>query len=464
MRRVGVQWWDSMTTSPASPADPAQTDTTGSTEQPQGTDPHASPPAEPVRRGRLYGYRAFKHPGFRIYFLGMLFRGASMWMPLVAIPWLAVELGASPAEVGLVTGFFFAPTLFVGPMGGVLADRVNRRNAMIAAQVFATGLSLTLFFLILGGLQSLPLLMLFSFGFGLLIAVEVPIRQAFMTELIPRVDLSSATSLHATAWNLTRLLGPVVAGALIAVYGSASPFRVSACASALVAVSFVWMDRYRRPGRGRSDKRGTIVGDLREGLGFVASSPVVRLSLVSIFTAATFGIATFTTLAPLYATEELGLGADGYGAFLGAAGAGAFVAALVVTTFARGDRRSWLIGGMLSIALLVGLVAVARSSTVVYVLAFGLGAAQISLGQNALVSVHGATPDALRGRVIGVWVMAFQGASLLGAFLAGIVADLLGVRTAMLAGALACAVIGLAATVVIRRADWRMIPTRPLQG
>jgi predicted MFS family arabinose efflux permease len=257
------------------------------------------------------------------------------------------------------------------------------------------------------------------------------------------------------------LLGPVVAGALIAVFGSASPFLVSAVASALVAISFVWMDRYRRPGRGRSDQRGTVLGDLREGLGFVSASPVVRLSLVSIFTAATFGMATFTTLAPLYATQELGVGAEGYGAFLGASGAGAFVAALVVTTFARGDRRNWLIGGMLSIALLVGLVAVAESSTVVYILAFGLGAAQISLGQNALVSVHGATPDALRGRVIGVWVMAFQGASLLGAFLAGLVADLLGVRTAMLAGALACAVIGLAATVVIRRADWRMIPTKP---
>ena len=448
-----------MTTTPASPADTAPTDATGSAEQPQGTP--STPPSGPTDRGRLYGYRALKHAGFRIYFIGMLFRGASMWMPLVAIPWLAVELGASPAEVGLVTGFFFVPTLFVGPMGGVLADRVNRRNAMIVSQVFATFLSLSLFLLVLGGLQTLPLLMVFSAGFGLLIAVEVPIRQAFMTELIPRSDLSSATSLHATAWNLTRLLGPVLAGALIASFGSASPFLVSAVASALVAVSFVWMDRYRRPGRGRTDRVGTILGDLREGLGFVAGNPVVRLSLVSIFTAATFGMATFTTLAPLYATEELGLGADGYGAFLGASGAGAFAAALVVTTFARGDRRNWLIGGMFSIAGLVGLVAVAQSVSVVYVLAFGLGAAQISLGQNALVSVHGATPDDLRGRVIGVWVMAFQAASLVGAFFAGLVADVVGVRTAMLAGAVVLAVIALGATVVIRRADWRMVPSKP---
>ncbi len=451
-----------MTTTPATPAEPAPTDATRSAEQPQGDSSPASPPPGPAPRGRLHGYRALKHAGFRIYFVGMLFRGASMWMPLVAIPWLAVELGATPAEVGLVTGFFYVPTLFVGPMGGVLADRVNRRNAMIASQVFATFLSLMLFGLVLAGGQSLPLLMAFSFGFGLLIAVEVPIRQSFMTELIPRTDLSSATSLHATAWNLTRLLGPVVAGTLIAGFGSASPFLVSGVASALVAVSFVWMDRYRRPGRGRTDRMGSVLGDLREGIGFVMHNPVVRLSLVSIFTAATFGMATFTTLAPLYATEELGLGADGYGAFLGASGAGAFAAALVVTTFARGDRRNWLIVAMFSIATLVALVAVTRSTTIVFILAFGLGAAQISLGQNALVSVHGATPDDLRGRVIGVWVMSFQAASLIGAFLAGLVADLVGVREAMLGGAIVLAVIALGTTVVIRRADWNMVPVKPV--
>ena len=448
-----------MTNTPATPADPAQTDATGSGEQPQGDPPTADRPS-PAKLGRLHGYRALKHPGFRIYFVGMLFRGASMWMPLVAIPWLAVELGANPAEIGIVTGFFFLPTLFVGPMGGVLADRVNRRNAMIVAQAFATVLSLAIFAMVLAGLQSLPLLMAASFGFGLLIAVEVPIRQGFMTELIPRTDLSSATSLHATAWNFTRLLGPVIAGVLIATYGSASPFLVAGAASALVAVSFVWMDRYRRPGRHRKDNSSSILSDLREGVRFATGNSVVRLSLVAIFTAATFGMATFTTLAPIYATEELGVGADGYGAFLGASGAGAFVAALVVTTFARGDRRNWIIGGMLSIAALVAGVALAQSSTLVYIFAFLLGAAQISLGQNALVSIHGATPDELRGRVIGIWVMAFQAASLMGAIMAGGVADLLGVRAAMLAGALMLAAVGLAAAAAIRRADWQMVPIK----
>jgi MFS family permease len=403
-----------------------------------------------------------RHPGFRIYFVGMLFRGASMWMPLVAIPWLAVELGASPAQVGIVTGFFFLPTFFVGPMGGVLADRVERRNVLVAAQIFAAILSGFVFLMVISGSQSLPLIMAASFGFGLLIAFEVPVRQAFMTEMVPRADISSAASLHATAWNTTRLLGPVVAGIMIAAFGPWSPFAFSAVASLLVAASFLWMDRYREPGRQRADRSHSVLSDLRAGLAFAARSPVVRLSLVSIWAAAMFAMATFSTLAPIYATEELGLGADGYGAFLGAAGAGALTAALVVTAVARGDRRPWMIAGLFSMSLLVAGIGLAQSSALVFVFAFLLGAAQITLAQNALISVHGATPDDLRGRVMGLWVMTFQGSSLFGSFLSGWLADLLGVRTAMLAGAFALALIGVGATVAIRRADWRMAPAEPV--
>lgn len=443
-----------MTTTPATPAQPAPTDATGSAEPPQG-EPR---PTSRAGRGRLHGFRALRHPGFRIYFAGMLFRGLAMWMPLVAIPWLVVELGATPAQVGLVTGFFFLPTLFVGPMGGVLADRVERRKVLVGAQLFAAVLSGFIFLLVLSETQTLPILAASSFGFGLLIAVEVPVRQAFMTEMVPVRDISSAASLHATAWNSTRFLGPVVAGIMIATIGPASPFVFAAVASLVVSASFLWMDRYREQGRQRADRSHSILSDLRAGLDFVIHEPVVRLSMVLIWAAAMLGIATFTTLAPLYVQTELGLGADGFGAFLGASGAGALTAALLVTTFAHGDRRAWLAVGVMSMAVLVAGVGLARSTEVVFVLAFLLGASQIVLAQNALVSVHSATPDALRGRVMGVWVMTFQGSSLFGSILSGWLADVFGVRAAMLMGALALAIIGFFAIVAIRRAEWRLTP------
>ncbi len=443
-----------MPTTPATPIDAAAAEATGTAEPPQATGDR---PAEPSR-GRLRGFRALRWPGFRLYFAGMLVRGLAMWMPLVALPWLAVELGASAAEVGLITGAFYLPTLFVGPLGGVMADRVDRRNVLVAVQLCAALLSGAVAVLVSLDLQTLPTVAAASFGLGLVIAVEVPVRQAYMTELVPVRDVSSAASLHATAWNTTRFVGPVLAGVLIAAIGPASPFAVASLASLVVSVSFLWMDRYRELGRQRTDRSHSILSDLRAGAAFARAEPAVRWCLLLILAGGTLGTATFSTLAPIYARDELGVGAEGYGAFLGAVGAGALTAALLVTTFAHGDRRPWLITGVLGMAGLVGGIALAGSMALVFGLAFLLGAAQITLAQNALVSVHGATPDALRGRVMGLWVTIFQGSGLFGALLSGWLADVIGVRAAMLTGAVLLAGVGVVALVTIRRVTWRLTP------
>lgn len=452
--RSSVEWVHDMSGTPATPAESALTDATGPGESPQGE------PSRPVRadRGRLRGFRALRYTGFRIYFVGMLLRGLAMWMPLVAIPWLAVELGASAAEIGIVSAAFYLPTLFVGPLGGVMADRVDRRNVLVGAQLFAAGLAVLVATLVVLDLQTLPIVAAASLSLGLVIAIEVPVRQAYMTELVPVRDVSSAASLHATAWNSTRLVGPLVAGIMIATIGAASPFIFAGLASLVVALSFLWMDRHREHGRQRVDRSHSILADLRGGAAFALGEPVVLWCLLLILAAGMFGMSTFSTLAPIYARDELGVGAEGYGAFLGAAGAGALTAALLVTTFAHGDRRPWLIVGALAMAGLVGGIALTGSAAVVFVFAFLLGAAQITLAQNALVSVHSATPDALRGRVMGLWVTVFQGSGLFGSLLSGGLADALGVRPAMLVSALALAGIGLVAFVGIRRASWRLAP------
>ena len=444
-----------MSTSPATPADPAlTTDATGDQGQPQGEPSGQRRPD----RGRLYGFRAFRSPGFRIYFAGMLLRGMAMWMPLVAIPWLAVEMGATPGEVGIVSAFFFLPTLVVGPMGGVLADRVERSRVLIITQLLAAFFAASLATLILAGLETMPLLAAFSFAFGMLIAVEVPVRQAFMTELVPQRDIPSAASLHATAWNATRLFGPVLAGVMIAVVGPATPFVFGAIVSLIVAASVVWMNRYREPGRHRADTSQSVLTDLREGASFALRDPIVRWSLILIWAAAMFGIATFITLSPIYAPQELGLRAAGYGAFVGASGAGALTAALLVTAFARGDRRPWLIAGVFAMAALLMGLAIVQVVAVAFFIAFLLGAAQITLAQNALVSVQSSTPDRLRGRVMGIWVMTFQGSSLFGAILAGSLAEIMGIRGAMFVGAVALGAVGIVAVLALRRIDWRLAP------
>lgn len=412
-------------------------------------DPSASPPAS--SHSRSEGFRALRYQGFRIYFAGMLVRGIAVWMQIILIPLLAVDLGASPIELGIITALLLLPTLFIAALGGVLADRVDRGRVLTGTQVGTAALSLLLALLISSGTASLPLLALSAVVFGVLTAVELPVRQAYLTELVPREDVTSAVSLHATAWNTTRFIGPVVAGLLVAALGMAATFVIGAAIALVVGLSFVWMEGYRESGRQREGVSTSVLADLVEGARYAAGEPAVRWPLFLVAASGILGVQAFQTLAPLYGTQELGLDAGAYGLYIGMWGAGAVLAAFTVTAFVHGDRRPWLIGGTLSMALLLGLIALVGVAALAFILAFALGFAQIILIQNALISVQAAAPDALRGRVMGIYTTVFMGSSPIGALLAGWLAQMAGVRGAMFLGAIGLALVGLGAAAALRR-------------
>jgi MFS family permease len=381
----------------------------------------------------------------------MLFRGIAVWMQMILIPLLAVRLGASPLELGLVTSLLLLPTLFIAALGGVLADRVDRGRVLIATQLGTALLSVAIFGLIVSDALSLAALAGCAVVFGVLTAVELPVRQAYLTELVPKADVTSAVSLHATAWNTTRFLGPVVAGALVASLGMADSFLVGAVSAVVVALLFVWMERYREQGRQRETTEAGVLADLREGAAYAIGEPQVRWALVLVAATGILGVQAFQTLAPLYGTQELALDEGWYGLYIGVWGAGAVSAAFFVTAFAHGDRRPWLIGGTLAMAVLLAAIALVGSVPIAFVLAFMLGFSQIVILQNAIVSVQSTVPDELRGRVMGIYTTVFMGSSPIGALLAGWLAELTSVRAAMLTGALGLAAVGLAATLALRR-------------
>jgi MFS family permease len=413
----------------------------------------SAPPS--MRHGKRWGFRALAWPGYRIYFVGLVTRGIAVWVQLVSIPLLAIGLGATPVELGFVTALLFLPTLFIGALGGVLADRVDRGHALLVTQSGSALLSIALWALISTDSATLVWVAAMALIFGLLTAVEMPLRQSYLTELVPLGDITSAASLHATGWNTTRFVGPVVAGVLIATIGMAATFLVAALLAVAVASSIPWMNRYRISGR-RPQRTGSgVLEDLREGAAFAMSEVTVRWSLILAGAVGVLGIQAFQTLAPLYGAEELGLKPGAYGLFLGLWGAGAVTSAVVVTAVARGDRRKWLIAGTLSLATFLAGVAIVDVIWLAYAFAFALGFSQIALIQNAMISVQSVTPDAVRGRVMGIWVTVFQGSAPFGAILAGVFAELVGVRGAMLLGALALGVVGLVAAVVLPRVAWR---------
>lgn len=401
------------------------------------------------------GFRALRYRGFQIYFGGMLARGIAVWMQLILIPLLAVQLGASPFEVGLVTSLLLLPALFISALGGVLADRVDRGRVLMATQVGTALLSVALWAMLATESVTLPLIALSAVSFGVLTAFELPVRQAYLTELVPRDDVTSAVSVHATAWNTTRFIGPVLAGTLVVALGMDLTFLVAATIAVGVTLTFPWMDRYRDRARQAERSSSGVLAELREGAAFAIGEPRVRWPLLLVAAAGILGVQAFQTLAPLFGTIELGLDPGAYGLYIGVWGLGAVLAAFFVTAFVRGDRRRWLIGATIAMSGLLATIALVDLVLVAFGLAFALGFAQIVLVQNALISVQAAVPDVLRGRVMGIYTMVFMGSSPIGALLAGWLAELTSVRGAMLLGALGLALVGLTAAVALRRVTGR---------
>lgn len=402
---------------------------------------------------RSEGLTALRHRGYRIYFYSMLLRGTGAWMQLVAIPWLAVELGASPVELGIVTACLFLSTFLIAPFGGVLADRVNRGAVLMVTQLAAGLHAAALFGLTATGVIDIGMLAVFALLFGLLVAIELPVRQAFLTEFVPPDEVTSAVSLHATAWNLTRFVGPAIAGLLIGTVGVEACFAVAGISALGVIWSLVVLTRYRHHRRPQPPQSVSILRSLLDGVRFALGERRVRWAMAILAAAGILGIQSFQTLAPLYVADTLQFDGAAFGAFMSAWGAGALVAAFAVTLLARGDRAAWLIGGLGALAVLLAGLALTSWAPAAYLIAACLGFSQIAVVQNSLVTVQHATTDEYRGRLMGLYTTVFQGTIPFGALLAGALAGMLGVSGALLVGAVGLAAVAILAAFAVPRPD-----------
>lgn len=407
--------------------------------------------AGPTDGGRRLptGFRALGHGHFRLYFVGMLFRGTAVWMQLVGLPWYVIELGATPLDVGIVLALQSLPFLFISPLGGVIADRTDRAAVLMLAQVGVCIQAAVMFAVIWTGTGSIPIAALLGAIAGCFIAFELPVRQAYLTELVPSRDISSAVSLHSTAFNSTRFVGPAIAGILIATVGVAAVFAVAALMAlgSALTTRFIERTRERRP---RAPAPDVSIGEaFLQGARFSYHEPRVRAALLLVAGGSVFGIQAFQTLAPLFVDGTLGLDGGGYGAFMAIWGGGAIVMTYLVTAVAQGDRRAWLVRGGAGLAIMLGALSVTTSTPLAFALAAAIGASQISLIQNALITVQTSVSDELRGRVLGFYTTLLQGTAPLGALIAGALASVIGVRNAMVVAAIALGAVVLVTAVAM---------------
>ena len=375
-----------------------------------------------------------RHRNYRIYWFGQIGSLVGAWMQSVAQPWLVLELGGSPLQLGTVLALMFAPSMFLAPIGGVIADRVDKRRVLMIVNAVAMLQAALLFGLAASGLVEIWHVYLLALLAGFVNAIEMPIRQAFAAELVPADDLVNAIALNSTSFNLSRVIGPAVAGVTIAVFGVALNFGINAVSYLSVLIGLWMLDGKALRRVGRPDRFPSIRASLVEGVRYAIATPTVLWPLVLLGGMATFAM-NFQTLLPLYTRDDLGLGSGGYGALFAALGAGSLIGSLMLAfTTSQRPMLALILGGgaaFLVLELALGLV---RSPLAAFPLVAGIGLASMLMVNTINVTIQNSVPDVLRGRVMSLYVTVFAGTAPIGGLLAGALAQGFGAAFALSIG------------------------------
>jgi MFS family permease len=246
-------------------------------------------------------FRSLQVPNYRLFFGGHAVSVIGTWMQRVAQDWLVLELSDSAVAVGVATALQALPTLFLGLWGGLLVDRLDRRKTIIATQAVSAVLAAALAVLTLTGVVQLWMVFLLALGLGLVTVLDVPARQAFVTEMVGPEDYVNAQSLNSTVHNAGRLIGPAVAGLLIAWVGSGGAFAINAVSFVAVLVSLFRMDPARLD---RAEPLPRERGQALEGLRYVWQRPELRACLILVAVVSLFG-QNFRVVLPLFARDVL---------------------------------------------------------------------------------------------------------------------------------------------------------------
>jgi len=355
-------------------------------------------------------------------------------MQQVALGWLVLELTDSPFAVGLVTTLGSLPILLLTLYGGVVADRVDKRRFVVILQSLMLLEALILGILTAGHWITVHWIMGLAAFAGLLSAFEVPTRQALVIDLVEREDLMNAIALNSSAFNMARVIGPALAGALIAAIGLAACFFANAASYVAVLVALIAMQLEVPAGRARTD----TIAAMKEGFRYVLDNRWPRALVVLIAGFAIFGF-PFMIMAPVFARDVLRVGASGYAALVSAIGLGAAAGALGLAGFGKRYRKERLLmvaSSLFGVTLAcIAVVSSFTASLALFTVAGWTMAANGILG-NTLLQIQ--APDHLRGRVMGVYSFLVLGLAPIGSLQAGFVSEHVGVRYSIGLGGAAC--------------------------
>ena len=373
------------------------------------------------------GLRALNHPEYRRLYLTQLISQTGSWIQAVAQSWLVLQLTGSPLKLGLISTLQFAPVLLFSIVAGAVADRLPKRRVLIATQTTYLCQAVALSLLVWTGAAQYWQVCGLALVLGFASVLDQPVRQSFIVELVGREDLGNAIALNSASFNAARIVGPALAGILIARFGLAPAFALNALGFAAVIAVLVRLSAHGLPA---PNARGSLLEQIHEGLHYAWRTPLI-LAVLGILTVVSLCVFNFSVYVPLLARTVLGLGAEGFGFLMASLGVGAVAGALTVATL-----RQFPLAGILAIAAialggLVGLSTVRHFWTAVPLL-FVTGFFGIMVMASCNARLQAETPGELRGRVIGIYVLLSGGVFPIGAFLVGATSERWGVSTSFL--------------------------------
>jgi MFS family permease len=379
--------------------------------------------------------RALAHRDFRLFFWGQLISLIGTWMQTVAQAWLVYRLTDSSFLLGLVGFAGQIPVFLLSPAGGSLADARSRHRIIIATQTIALVLALVLAGLTLTGRVQLWHIFALASLLGVVNAFDIPARQSFLVQLVGRNDLMNAIALNSSMFNGARIVGPAIAGMLVAAIGEGWCFLLNGVSYLAVLAGLLMMHPKPQPERPTGE---SPLGRIVEGFTFVARTAPIRALLLLLGLVSLTGM-PYVVLMPIFADEILHAGARGLGVLMGASGLGALLGALTLATRreVRGLGR-WVVWASASFG--IGLIAFtfSRDFWLSVALLVPVGFAQIVQTAASNTLIQAMVPDTLRGRVMSVYSMMFMGMAPFGALLAGLLASRFGAPAAVAVGGVAC--------------------------
>jgi MFS family permease len=378
--------------------------------------------------------RALKHRNFQLFFSGQMISLIGTWMQSVAQSWLVYRITGSSLLLGSVGFASQIPVFLAAPLGGIVADRYNRQRVVIGTQIASMILAFILAVLTLTHKITVPEIFVLAAVMGVVNAFDIPGRQAFLVDMVGKEDLMNAIALNSSMFNGARIIGPAIAGILVARIGEGWCFLANALSYIAVITGLVLMrvpPRTHRP-------TGSPIAHIIEGFRFVRNTAPIKALLLLLGLISLVAM-PYTVLMPIFADRILHGGARGLGILMGATGVGALLGALTLATRTgvHGLGR-WVTFSCAGFAITLMAFALSRNFWLSAVLLVPVGFCMMLEMSSSNTLIQAMVPDHLRGRVMSVYSMMFMGMAPFGALFGGAMADRIGAPLTVCMGAMAC--------------------------